>query len=114
MGINRSDVKQSRFLRKEDIGAGITLTVKGVNKENVAPANQKEDKKVCVFFIEHEKPLVLNLINFNSIAKITGSEDSDGWLGKKVTLWYDDTIEYGGKTTGGIRVKAPATPEVKK
>jgi hypothetical protein len=99
------DIKKSRFIRKEDIGNGLVVTIKGITKENVAPANQKEDRKVCVHFVELEKPIVLNLINYNSIAQITGSEKSGGWLGKKIELWYDKTVAFGGEIKGGIRVR---------
>lgn len=111
MGIKLSDVKTSRFFKKEDLGdAGkMLVTIKGASKMNVAPAGQPIENKVVVHFVEVEKPLVLNLVNFSAIVAATGSDDSDGWLGKKMVIYFDPSIMYSGKITGGLRLRKPVT-----
>jgi hypothetical protein len=109
-----SQLKNSNFLTKEDVGRGALLTIKEVTQENVAKTGAPEELKYCLHFVEAEKPMVLNSTNGQLIAKITGSEDSDNWGGKKVVLYNDPNVSFGGKVVGGIRVRAPkeqsATP----
>jgi hypothetical protein len=107
MGITRSDVKTSRFIRKEDIGEKKLFTISGADKMNVAPAGQPVENKVCVRFKEIDKPFVLNYTNYNTIVDITGSEDSDGWIGKQLVMYFDPNISFSGKMTGGLRLRKP-------
>ncbi len=63
--------------------------------------------KWCMAFNEVEKPMVLNSTNGQIIAAITGSEETDNWIGKKIVLYDDPNVSFGGKLVGGIRVRAP-------
>ena len=102
-----SQLKSSNFLTKEDVGRGALLTIKEVTQENVAKTGAPEELKYCLHFVEADKPMVLNSTNGQLIAKITGSEDSDGWAGKKVVLYNDPNVSFAGKVVGGIRIRAP-------
>jgi hypothetical protein len=102
-----SELKESKFLRKEDCGPGILVTVESVHQENVAKEGAPEEMKWVMKFTEYEKPLVLNSTNGQIIAQITGSDDSDGWTGAKLVLYHDPNVSFGGKLIGGIRVRAP-------
>jgi hypothetical protein len=102
-----SDLKQSKYLTKEDVSPAVLLTIKGYEQVNVAMENQSPDYKWALTFKEEEKPFVLNQTNGQLISVITGSDDFDEWLGKKIVLYNDPTIIFAGKVTGGIRVRAP-------
>ena len=103
-----SQMQKSSFLRKEDCGEnGILLTTKEVAQENVAREGAPEEMKWCAFFNECEKPLVLNGTNLQLMVQITGQRNSDNWPGFKVVLYNDPSVSYGGKLTGGIRIRAP-------
>jgi hypothetical protein len=104
--MKRDQVKKSRFLSKEDIGEGVALTIKGAAKENVAIEGKAPDIKVCVHFTESSKPLVLNLINFDSIVEITKKDDTDNWAGSKVFVYFDPNVSFEAKKCGGIRIRA--------
>lgn len=58
-------------------------------------------------FDEAEKGLVLNPTNGQLLEAILKSDDSDHWIGHKIVLYNEPSISYGGKITGGIRVRAP-------
>ena len=45
----------------------------------------------------------MNSTNAELIGNITGSEDTDGWIGRKIVLYKDDNVSFGGKLVGGIR-----------
>lgn len=105
------DLKSSKFLKKEDVGEGVLVTITRVSRENVAKEGAEEDLKFCLHFDEFDKPMTLNSTNGQLIAQITGVEDDieKGWVGKQIVLYADPSISFGGKVVGGIRVRAPKT-----
>lgn len=102
-----SALKESRFLKRTDVGAGALMTIKGMAQENVAKEGVEPEMKWCLHFEETEKPLVLNSTNAALCAQITKEEDTDNWTGHKIVLYDDPSISFGGKLVGGIRVRAP-------
>lgn len=107
MGFKVSDLKQSKFLTQNDIAPAKLVTIISYDQQNVARENDDPEFRWILFFKELPKGLVLNSTNGQILAAITGSEDSDGWIGKKVVLYQDKMISFGGKLTGGIRIRAP-------
>ena len=103
------DLKQSKFLKKEDVGKGALVTIRAVHQENVAVEGAEPEMKYCLSFNEFEKPMVLNSTNGQIIANITGIEDEieKGWIGKQIVLFNDPNVSFGGKLIGGLRVRAP-------
>lgn len=104
---NIDTMKDSKFLKKEDCGEGILVTMGEVKQENVAPEDKPAEMKWCLYIQESEKPLTLNTTNMQLIAQIVGSKETDDWFGKKIVLYHDPSISFGGKLVGGIRVRAP-------
>ena len=107
--MNLSDLKTSKFLRKEDIGDGVLVTIKSLTRENVAVEGAEPDLKVAVHFEELDKPLVLNSTNGQLLAKITGKSENleIEWIGHRIVLFSDPNITFQGRLVGGIRVRAP-------
>jgi hypothetical protein len=104
---NISELKESKFLRRSDVGAGALFTIKGCEQINVAKEGAPDDMKWCLLLEETDKPVVLNSTNAQIIAKFTGSDNTDNWTGKKVVFYDDPNISYAGKIVGGIRARAP-------
>jgi len=102
-----SQLKESKFLKKEDCGKGILLTIDHLEQQNVAMSDQPEELKHCLVFQEDVKPLVLNNTNAQLIASITGSDETDDWHGHQIVLYTDPTVTNRGKVVGGIRARAP-------
>jgi len=111
--MNIAALKDSKFLKKEDCGQGILVTVKGVEEINVAKEGAPVEFKWCLWLNECDKPMVLNSTNGQIIAAITGSDDTDHWTGHKIVLYNDPNITFGGKLTGGIRARAPKNQPAK-
>jgi hypothetical protein len=105
--MNVNDLKQSRFLTKNDCGTGILVTIKEVVQENVSADGEAEEMHWCMYFDETEKPLILKPVNGALLQSILGSGESDDWIGRKVVLFEDKTVMMKGKITGGIRIRAP-------
>lgn len=102
-----SEMRESKFLKKEDVGRGVLATIAGCQQHNVAMEGASPEQKWCLSFHELDKPLVLNSTNIQLCAKICGSEDTDHWTGKRIVLYTDPNVSYAGKLVGGIRVRAP-------
>lgn len=110
MHINQ--LSESKYLKKEDCEPPIDVTITDITHENLAREGDPEELKYILNFKEC-KPMVLNPTNAQLIAMATGSEETDDWKGKKVTLWNDKSVSFGGKIVGGIRVK-PEAPAAQK
>ena len=101
------EMRESKFLKKEDVGKGSLGTIASCVQMNVAMDGAPQDMKWCLTFREIEKPLVLNSTNIQLCAQICGSEDTDDWIGKRIVLYTDPNVSYQGKLIGGIRCRAP-------
>ncbi len=101
------EMKESKYLKKEDVGNGKLFTIREIQKKNVAMDNQEPDEKFVLYFEEVPKGMVLNWTNIQLIAKAIGSEETNDWLGKKIVLYEDPNVSFGGSLVGGIRCRAP-------
>ena len=110
--MNVNELKQSKFLTKNDVMPPILVTMRHVEPVNVAKEGCEPEMKFGLHFDELEKPLILNSTNGMIIAAVTGSQESEGWIGKKIVLFNDANISFGGKLTGGIRCRAPKNAPV--
>ena len=55
-------------------------------------------------FSETPKCLRLNACNRRSVVRLHGNL-TKSWIGKKVSLWADETVRFGGQEVGGIRIR---------
>lgn len=101
------EMKESRFLGKADLGKPMLATIRGIKKDNVAKKDATPEMKWCLLIQQSEKPMILNSTNRELLAHITGSRNTDDWIGKTVVIYHDPTISFGGELKGGIRVRAP-------
>ena len=105
--MNVKELKKSNFLTQHECEPAILVTIAGLEQQNVAMEGADEELKHCLTFEEDCKPLVLNSTNGQLIAQILGSDETDEWVGGKIVLYRDPSIQFGGRLVGGIRVRAP-------
>lgn len=98
---------ESKYLKQSDVEEEREVTIVKVGKINVAREDQEPEMKWAIRFQEFKKPMVLNSTNIQLLAKACASEDSDDWTGKKVIIYSDPNVSFGGKLVGGLRVKVP-------
>jgi hypothetical protein len=85
-------------------GADIVLTIKAVRKEPVVGSDgKKEDCPVC-YWVENQKPMILNVTNLKMIAKITGSDYIENWPGTKVRIGTEKVRAFG-TVTDALRIR---------
>jgi hypothetical protein len=103
---------ESKFLKKEDLDYdnGNLVTIAKIEQQNVALQDSEEDLKWCMYFKEFKKPMVLNSTNIQLTVKATGTDETDEWIGKKIVIYVDDNVSFGGKLVGGIRIRRAKQP----
>lgn len=105
-----SDVFPSNFLKESDLDdQDLVVTIKDAEMQKVG-----DDDKLVLSFKETDKKLIVNKTNLKAIVKATGEDDTDDWIGKKITLFPTET-EFKGDTVACIRVKSkpPKTEKAK-
>lgn len=90
--INELFPRLKKRISKEDVLKPMKLTISTVQGK-------------IVFFTETRKALYMNGSMAEQISKITASDNTDEWSGKQITVFWDNTIMFGKKKLGGIRVK---------
>jgi len=108
-----SNFTESKFLRKTDVDPPVLVTIGELEQVNVSMPGKPAELKWALHFAELEKPLIMNSTNAGLIKNITGSEDTDHWIGHKIVLYKDDSVSFGGEPVGGIRARAPKKPVAK-
>lgn len=74
----------------------------------------KGERRPFIYFKGAKKPLVCNATNAETISAMAGSEDTDRWVGLRVTLYQTKVRGKAGGQVVGIRIrpmKATAAPE---
>jgi hypothetical protein len=99
-----SEMIQSKFLRKEDFDEDRVMTIKGVKLEDM-PGDDGQQKWV-LYFREEAKGMALNVTTIRVLEKAFG-DDSDMWVGKKVMVYVDPNVSFGGRVVGGLRLRPP-------
>ncbi len=94
-------------------GKDVTLTIEKVEGGSVTGTGGKKSRKPIVHFREgaEKKPLALAVTNCKIIAKMYG-DDTDAWVGKRVTL-YPTTTTFAGEVVDCIRIRPTQPPERK-
>jgi hypothetical protein len=76
--------RKSKYIKSTDLQGPTAVTIRGVAAERM---RNSSDDSLVVQFAEFEKALVLNSLNHDSIADLTGTFDSDQWIGKRMELY---------------------------
>lgn len=94
------------FLKHEDLGGReVKVVIADVDMEDVKDVDTTK-KCLVMHFAGKEKALILNRTNCETMESITGTDDYGAWVGHAVVLWTDQTVKFGGKTVGGLRIRA--------
>jgi hypothetical protein len=105
-----SSLIQSKYLSKSDLGPRLAalLTIVGGEAKNVAKQGAAPDVKWVLKFKETAKEWPLSNTKLRNVAQITGSQNTDGFVGKQIVVYYDPNVKYMGQIVGGLDVRAPA------
>lgn len=114
------DAFPSKYLTAADFedSGDVTATIMSADIETIGQGQDKS-QKIIIKLKGLDKAFVCNRTNANTIAKVTGSDDTDDWIGKRITLGARE-VEFKGDMMMAIRVslkkpasaQAPAKPVV--
>ncbi len=98
-------------------GRDVTVTIKEVRAAKVrggVGSDKKEQRKPVLFFKEakDQRGLVLCKTNGKTIAAMYGN-DTDSWVGKRVTLFPTVTDAFGQSNVECIRIRPKAPDKTK-
>jgi flagellar hook assembly protein FlgD len=106
MDLDSLVTSNSKYMKKEDVPeSGVDLTIKHFTKE-VVKTDDGEEQKAAVHWVEDGyKPLLLNQTNVARIKAATGEKTVDAVKGKRIKVYNDAFVEFGGRIVGGVRIK---------
>lgn len=90
----------SKYLSASDLqGQNVVVKITHITTEEIGG----KQKFIC-YFAGKKKGLVLNKTNWNSIARITGLDDSDDWTGSEICL-FEAMVDFQGDSVPAVRIK---------
>ena len=112
MEMDLNDFRNSTYLTQRDV-ENLTAKERRVTVDRVEAERVGEDKdlKLVTYFVTLDKGLVTNMTNGEILAHIAGSTKTSTWRGTNVEIYVDPTVGFGGKRTGGIRLRPCPTQE---
>jgi hypothetical protein len=111
-------VGNAKYLKKEDVPSPIDTSILWIKEEEVTAPGKGTETRLVLYFDGLKKGLVLNMANADALEDITGTDEYEEWKDIPVQLYVDPDVTYGGKKTGGIRIRKPipvsvAVPKLK-
>ncbi len=102
---NINDMLASKWLKQSDFPEPKDLTIKDVTRVNMAKDGEPEEYKFAMHFSEIDRAMVLNKTNIKRAAKFLESAETNDWIGRTITVYNDEEVEFGGDIVGGLRLR---------
>lgn len=87
-----------------DPGKDIVLTIKTVRKEMITGTGGKKEECIVCHWQEDQKPMILNVTNCKTIAKLAGTPYIEKWAGLRIQIGQDVT-RFGNDMVECLRVR---------
>ena len=108
----RSYVGDAQYLKKEDLSDPVDTELLWVKEEKVTTPGKGTKTRLVAYCDGLSKGLVLNTAICEILAEITATDDPNEWKDVELQLYVDPDVKYGGKKTGGIRIRKLVTGPV--
>ena len=107
MTLDQAVPTESKFLKKDDVPSpqGADLTIEALGSAEMDDDGSKVNKVVIHWTNKQYKPMVLNKTNKELLKHFTGAETVGQLIGVVVNVYNDPTVSFGGKMTGGLRIR---------
>lgn len=109
MPLDKAVPSTSRYLSKEDVDPPILAQIAYLSHEDVE-GDRGVEQKAVLYFNGDMKPLILNIANRELLKAVTGAQTAGQVKNKQIVLYNDQSIMYGKKLTGGIRIRSAEQP----
>jgi len=100
---NINDAFPSNYLKASDLGGAQPIVT--IDRVEFEAVGREREMKPVLYFVGKEKGIVLNKTNAKNIAGLTGSFQTEEWVGMRIRL-YATHVEFNGETVETIRIKA--------
>jgi hypothetical protein len=90
-------------------GREVPVRIARIDLDEVPDDTGNKQSRLIATFHDKPKKLILNKTNAETLEKLAASDDTEQWVGLSIVL-YTARVQWKGKETDGIRIKAPATP----
>jgi hypothetical protein len=101
--MNRNEAFPSRFLKAADLTQPRVGIISYISTERFP--DDDRDKLIVNFETHGIKPMVLNVTNFDAIAEIAGTDETDRWPRLTIEL-FATKVPLRGKLVDAVRVRA--------
>jgi hypothetical protein len=101
---------KANYLNCDSVGDGMFLTIAGLRIKDIsAPGADDTEAKPVVYFEEDDRGWIMNVTSLTILRAMFGS-DTDGWVGKRLTLYNDKSVRVARKNkpdhVGAIRIRS--------
>ena len=100
-------ISSGKYLKRESVSAEgeIHSIIKCVEEEINNSDGGSETK--WILYLSDLKPLIMNATNIRrAVAAFGGDSETNNWPGKRIVVFDDAEVEFGGKVVGGVRLRA--------
>lgn len=108
--MNAALLTPSKYIKAAEFqGREVTLTIKGIQIEELVREDNTKQKKGTVQFERTDKGWVLNTTNVKCLVAMWGTE-TDSWIGKRVTLFP----EANDMSETGFAIRVRGSPDLER
>lgn len=103
-----------RFLGSCDFepGRDKILTIKVMKREECTFEGGRKEKCNIAYWVEDEKPMIMNVTNCKTINKLTGTPYMNRWAGLRIQIYVDPNVKFKGEETEGLRIRSKLPEDV--
>jgi hypothetical protein len=94
-----------------EAGKDMVLTIGSVKREMITGTGGKKEECPVCHWKEDQKPMILNVTNMKTIAKMYGPY-IEQWAGKRIQI-YASTTKFGGDVVECLRIRKDPPEDVK-
>ena len=92
------------YMKQEHVKDEPIYTIESVTIKEFEKDDGGKLRKFDIGFDDVELHFLCNFTNAATIGAAF-SDETDNWIGRKIQLYFDPSVMYAGRRTGGIRVR---------
>lgn len=96
-----------------DPGKDKILTIKCVQREECTFEGGRKENCNVSYWVEDEKPMILNRTNCKTISRILNTPYIEHWSGHRIQIYVDPKVKFKGEETEGLRIRSRLPEDVK-
>ncbi len=103
-----TDMFPSQYIKAADVkdaGGELEVTIAGIESAELPTDGGGNQTKFVLRFRDHDRGLILNRTNADTLDELFESDTAEDWVGKTIRL-HIVPVKFQGKRHDGIRIKA--------